>query len=659
MFWRFGAYANQSTLDNILERRDATVEELLDENDLLQELKHQNAKLIDFLREEKVLHSLFNYVIADKPRKETEARSTPDPESKAPEKRVSRREKAASKISFFNRSRSRSSHSNHKHGGDEESDVDEEKKETQRKKFAFVAAEILSSDVWSIIEATLEYPDLLRNFWEFLRSPAPLDPIQAGYFTKINDTLLDRKTEEMLNLIKSLDGIIPEMLKHIECPMIMDLLLKMISLERQEEGQGVVDWLESQGLIPILLSYLSAENPVSTQTSAGDFLKAIITISANATGQDQTVIGPNELTRQLVSEKCITQIIKDMLSGGNPLTVGVGIVIEVIRKNNSDYDAENNMSSEPRATDPIYLGTLLREFAKNIPAFMSLIRDSSANKPELSVASGGKIQPLGFDRFKTCELMAELLHCSNMGLLNERSSDEAMRARDEQRQKLKQQGKLIPAPVLDTESEERFTGSVDSHGFHHAEVPSDTLQTSLEVQNANDEDGFEKVAIPEPEVSPDQTGFDGENPQEGQVNQRRVSLLTQQIQEQIDETEELVTSPEIVANEADDDMDVNHPEYKPAPLSLHILGEHHDNLDQDALAQSSATLHAENADIDGHSYEVDVDGSPVIGDVLKIQFVDHQVVPTILVSLAIFLIKRITLIILGLFLQIPLEQLSP
>jgi hypothetical protein len=31
-------------------------------------------------------------------------------------------------------------------------------------------------------------------------------------------------------------------------------------------------------------------------------------------------------------------------------------------------------------------------------------------------------------------------------------------------------------------------------------------------------------------------------------------------------------------------------------------------------------------------YEPDVDGTPVIGDLLKMKFVEHRVVPTILVS---------------------------
>src|ERR1700710_1533759 len=153
--------------------------------------------------------------------------------------------------------------------------------------------------------------------------------------------------------------------------------------------------------MPILLSFLSSEHSWATQTSAGDFLKAIITISANASQNEQSCIGPNELTRQLVSQPCIEKLISDMLKGGNTLTVGVGIIIEVIRKNNSDYDLDNQIGPVPKSSDPIYLGTLLRCFAKNVTNFMDLIGNASQKK-ELKVAFGEKIEPLGFDRFKTC-----------------------------------------------------------------------------------------------------------------------------------------------------------------------------------------------------------------------------------------------------------------
>lgn len=254
--------------------------------------------------------------------------------------------------------------------------------------------------------------------------------------------------------------------------------------------------------MPILLSFLSSEHSWATQTSAGDFLKAIITISANASQNEQSCIGPNELTRQLVSKPCIEKLISDMLKGGNPLTVGVGIVIEVIRKNNSDYDPDvgSEANSLPSSRDPIYLGTLLRMFAQRVPDFMELILspnhtigggDGPINirRKDLNAAFGGKIEPLGFDRFKTCELMAELLHCSNMGLLNEIGSEEFVKARDAERERLKADGKLGAAPNQPAMSEEDLT--MKSSTQTRLGSPDGTRK--LEVQNASDDDGFEEV----------------------------------------------------------------------------------------------------------------------------------------------------------------------
>jgi SIT4-associating protein SAP185/190 len=90
-------------------------------------------------------------------------------------------------------------------------------------------------------DALMESKPLLVNFWQFLKRDTPLDPLQASYFTKVNESLFDKKTEEMLALLKSMDGAIADILRHVDCPMIMDLLLKIISLERTEAGQGIVE----------------------------------------------------------------------------------------------------------------------------------------------------------------------------------------------------------------------------------------------------------------------------------------------------------------------------------------------------------------------------------------------------------------------------------
>jgi SIT4-associating protein SAP185/190 len=743
MFWRFGGYAQLSSLDSILDKPDVTVEELLDESDLIQELKQQNSKLIEYLRDENVLERLLRYVTATKTAATPEEDAGGDGEHEA---------RSPTRPGFFGKvaGRARSSSTAQSEDGEES------KEERQRMKYAYVSCEILSSEVWSISEAVLENQDTLRHFWDYIKQPAPLDPVQAGYFTKVNESLLDRKMEEMLEFFKSLDNVVPNMLHHVDCPVIMDLLLKIISLEKNEGGSGIVDvgarsplesqekltmvqWLQQQNLIPRLISFLAPDQSTSTQTSAGDFLKAIITISANATTQDQSVIGPNELTRQLVSESCLKQLIEHMLRGGNPLTVGVGIIIEVIRKNNSDYDLENQIGPVPKNSDPIYLGTLLRQFALHIPQFMELVHSSSqivtqrdgsttTRKRELKTAFGSKIEPLGFDRFKTCELMAELLHCSNMALLNERGSEAEVRRRDAERERLKAEGKLLSATGNNLGD---FSTSVDSHGFHHARAPSmdSTAEIKpLQVQNTA-EDDFEKVIAPEvtkhlaknddgekeqigeelkhsPKAEPresvsektteEESGFvdepltppkdaaasetatiskpadDAESPTSAGLSaqvggldldndtvmgerqehseptqveaDKKPSLLTQQLAQNSEASKTTETAEELSP----------HPDDKPAPL---FAGKSRESQPEaptvdtdrftapapesdaaeitpiDDAASSRSVVFGSIEDAPEQGYEIDIDGTPVVGDLLKITFVNNKVVPTILVSI--------------------------
>ena len=386
-----------------------------------------------------------------------------------------------------------------------------------------------------------------------------------------------------------------------------------------------------------------------------------------------------------------------MLQGGNPLTVGVGIVIEVIRKNNSDYDMDNQIGDVPKSSDPIYLGTLLRQFAKNVPKFMDLVQNANKNK-ELKVASGDRIEPLGFDRFKTCELMAELLHCSNMALLNERGSEAEVRRRDAERERLKAEGKLQPAKEPSSDDVDAFGTSVDSSGFHHARAPSMSSDSPeeikrLEVSNTG-EDEFEKVSASEALVDEMKDELLDEKDSFGETLERSPKQ-----------------SPRMVASERPDDADLVVPPLSPKKASAHSRTRSKDDvraeaqakvnadsptsagvtgllssvdLDKDTEMQDSpATIekgglspHAEdkpaplfsgkrpdspsksdaqsptkiepavaageqqlseqppsdNGDVADSAYEVDTDGSPVVGDVLKMNFVEHHVVPTILVS---------------------------
>lgn len=671
MFWRFGGYASISTIDTLLDKPDVTLEDLLDEPEIIQELKQHNTKLIEYLRDDHVLKRLMDYVTApslvnddddDEENAKTDANDDDAAKNAATgaQKDSDKDEKEEKEIDPL------------KSVLDPE---DLEKVEKTRLKHAYVACEVLSSETWTILETIMENPSYLRDFWGFLRRPAPLDSLQASYFTKVNETLLDKKTEEMLDFLKSLDGIVPALLQHVDNPMVMDLLLKIISLEKAEGGQGTVDWLQSQNLVPILLSFLAPTNPASVQTSAGDFLKAIITISANATPNDQSCIGPNSLTRQLVSPKCVQQLIDCMLKGGNPLTVGVGIVIEVIRKNNSDYDPEHlgGPESMPTPYDPIYLGSLLRLFAQHIPQFMALIQSNqhsvyeggqlkTVDRGRLSSAWGGKIEPLGFDRFKTCELMAELLHCSNMGLLNEPGSDEYVQHRNEERERLINEGFFSPhrddqsgMDYNDTTAD--FTngsalGSGSPEDVKGAHMPRATEDEEFEdvsasgvlVSEKEDDGEVEQVSTPAEQTALSQESSHVETPSTASPQHTPTSSeapssaagLADQIGDiHLDSQQQQSTPAEqeqpLVTAKAED-----------VPAPLFVAKEHTDTAQPTEQAEGSSAiteLAQESSHNDGSAedpaeqyIQYDNDGRPVVGDYLKIMFVENKVVPTILVS---------------------------
>ncbi|KAI5959952.1 SAP190 [Candida pseudojiufengensis] len=468
---------------------------LLDENDLLQELLSNNPMLLEFLRDENVLSMLVDIVISDEFKRiaekeqneqdksrieeETKAQSnlekkeekelpaTPDEEKNEETKDKSEsdsvvdtekeNETDSEKTKSENKSDQKDDESEESEDNDDEEDEDdEEEEELPEDKFrrrATLASEVLSADVWSLTDTVMESTSNLNKLWGVLDSKELLDINVSTHFMKIMEHLLDMKCDEMITyLIENQPNLVEKFMNHLSNPPLMDFLLKLISTDKPDNSTGIIDFLQNQNLISKLISALDVpddyndEKPINhelqliEQSSAADFLKALITISANSTA-DNSTIGPNELTRELVSKEQMTRLCDTMLKGGYALANGVGIIIEIIRKNNSDYDILPVLyitleSHPPTGRDPIYLGHLLRVFGERISKFNELlIKDDNESKLRTPF---GVIEPLGFERFKICELIAELLHCSNMALLNDNKGLDVVTERDELRNKMKE-----------------------------------------------------------------------------------------------------------------------------------------------------------------------------------------------------------------------------
>ncbi|KAG5363560.1 SIT4-associating protein [Yarrowia sp. B02] len=454
-FWRMGSgFSSVSVIDKILDNPDHTLHELLDEPDLLQEVLNSNAKLTEYLRRDDILEELVQLVKgspekedADKESKEDDKEDDKkdDLETKEDDDDVEMADTDADKDADKSGDKK-----DDKDGSDEDdsdtsfdstsSDPSKYKlEEEDEQHYAQVASEILSAEVWSLTEALMEREELVQQIWEILDYPAPLSMNQAQFFTKISEHLLDKKTDDMIAFIKRQANFVERFMRHIDDPPLMDFLLKVISTDKADNSTGIIDFLQKQRLIPSLIAFLGPDVPSYIQSAAGDFVKAFVTMSANS-NSDNSTIGPNELSRELVSEPVVREFVRLMLFGGTGLATGVGIIIEIIRKNNSDYDYMPVLfitmkTHPPGPRDPIYLGTLVRIFSQHVPEFQAMLTRPSNKTLKTPI---GDIEPLGFERFKICELVAELLHCSNMTLLNDPKGETIVAERDAERERVKQ-----------------------------------------------------------------------------------------------------------------------------------------------------------------------------------------------------------------------------
>ncbi|KAJ7878983.1 SIT4 phosphatase-associated protein-domain-containing protein, partial [Mycena olivaceomarginata] len=415
---RFG-FHNASAIDSLLDKEDVSVEAILDEDDLLQECKAQNTRLIDYFQRVDVLQRLLMYVTGQI-----------------------------------------------------------EGEERGQFKYPYVATEVLCSEIWSVVETCVNSQDeLLFPFWEAVLERSPEDMktqmVMASHFAKINAVFLSKKPAEMLAFIRAQPDIVERLLRHIETPSFVDLLVRIIQLDEQPGGAGVLEWLSSENLMTRLLALLSPTHSPDVHTVVAELIKGIISMATPAPGAGLAELhtGPasNRFARELARVDSVTTLAEYILSDfptfppspgedeGDTLPSrasctsavvhSIAIIIELIRKNNSDYfepylfhtlrnrliqvqqqlhslDEDGGRETLELALREmvdrmgvVHLGAVLDILCARLDVFQRYLRTPrSFNGPVRTTV--GDITPLTFERYRICELFAELLHCSNMALLN-------------------------------------------------------------------------------------------------------------------------------------------------------------------------------------------------------------------------------------------------
>lgn len=273
-FWKTFGFHTVSQIDTLLEG-NFTLDQLLDEEEILQETKSQNKKLISFLAQQDTLRKLLGFITKEPPE-----------------------------------------------GSDNK----------RRLKYPLLSCEILSSEVFAIFDAFYQ-PDnrvLLDELYGFLEHDAPLNPLLASYTSRVAAVLFAKKPAETLLYLKEKPDIITQFIKHLGNASVMDLLLKIIGHEDAAESGSTLEWLCKSEFISSLVHKFDPGLPVEVLENASQALVDIISVSSAASN--------SPLIAQLESRELLDTLFGYMLSNGlsQPLLHGVTVLIELLRRHRRD-----------------------------------------------------------------------------------------------------------------------------------------------------------------------------------------------------------------------------------------------------------------------------------------------------------------------------------
>ncbi|CAO2601267.1 Serine/threonine-protein phosphatase 6 regulatory subunit 2 [Lemmus lemmus] len=364
MFWKFDLNTT-SHVDKLLDKEHVTLQELMDEDDILQECKAQNQKLLDFLCRQQCMEELVNLITQDPP-------------------------------------------------------LDMEEK--VRFKYPNTACELLTCDVPQISDRLGEDESLLNLLYDFLDQEPPLNPLLASFFSKTIGNLIARKTEQVIMFLKKKEKFISLMLKHIGTSALMDLLLRLVScVEPVGLRQEVLHWLNEEKIIQRLVELIHPHQDEDRQSNASQALCDIIRLGRDQGSQLQEAVEPDPLLITLESQDCVEQLLKNMFDGEQMescLVSGMQVLLALLEPRRVGTEGLLDSFSQGLEKSFSVNSSILRGIEPRLENFHQLLLHPPKKKAILTTI-GVLEEPLGNARLHGARLMAALLHTNTPSINQE------------------------------------------------------------------------------------------------------------------------------------------------------------------------------------------------------------------------------------------------
>ncbi|XP_069012545.1 serine/threonine-protein phosphatase 6 regulatory subunit 2a isoform X4 [Embiotoca jacksoni] len=357
MFWKFDLHTT-SHIDQLLDREDVTLRELMEEDDVLQECKAQNRRLLLFLSQDHCMQELVSLITTEPP-----------------------------------------------------ADLEER----SRFKFPNIACELLTSDVSIINDKLGADESLLEVLYHFLEQDPPLNPLLASFFSKTIGNLIARKTEQVITFLKKKEGFIGLVLKHIDASAMMDLLLRLIScVEPAPLRQEVLHWLNEESLVQRLTELIHTGKDEERQSNASQTLCDIIRLSRDQANQMQENVEADPLLSVLESQESVAGLLKNMFEGERSeasIVNGTQVLLTLLETRRSGLEGLMDLYSQGYERSYTVSSSILNAIEPHLKDFQQLLLDPP-KKSAILTTVGVLEQPLGNARLHMARLVAALLQTS-------------------------------------------------------------------------------------------------------------------------------------------------------------------------------------------------------------------------------------------------------
>lgn len=349
MFWRMAGLSTASPVETILDKDNFTLEELLDEDEIIQECKALNARLINFLRERPQVEQLIRFIVEEAP------------------------ENAEKRRTF---------------------------------KLPFVACEIFTCEVDIILKTLVEDDELMNLLFSFLNPMRSHSTLLAGYFSKVVICLLLRKTVPLMTYIKAHQEIISQLVDLIGITSVMEVLIRLIGADEHIYANyaEAMRWLEDTNVLEMIVDKFSSSDSPEVHANAAETLCAITRYAPP--GIAAKIASPSFIGRlfhNALEESRPKSVLVNSLSVCISLLDPKRLAVGTYHAYNRQFAQGPSITVNPETVEGMLgsLGHLLK------------LLDVSSEENVLLTTYGKLHPPLGKQRLKIIEFVSVLLSIGN------------------------------------------------------------------------------------------------------------------------------------------------------------------------------------------------------------------------------------------------------